>query len=309
MLNKLLFCFLLRTRLILVLSIGLGFSPAYSQELEPRALTNIPVGTNFVLVGYGYGQGNILFDPAVPLEDTNAKLNTMIAAYLRSIELFGLSGKVDVIVPYGIGNWTGIHTGVDTTTSRSGFGDIRFRLSLNFLGAPALQASEFKDYHPENISGFSIQIIAPTGQYDPEKIINLGSNRWVFKPQWGFARNFDKWILESYISAWLYTANSEFLEVNELKQKPILTFKVHAIRKFKNSSWLALDAGYGRGGRSVINDVERDNRISSIRLGATYAFPLGAKHTLRVSGVSGIRLEQGADFDALTMSYQYRWLN
>ncbi|HBH49071.1 MAG TPA: hypothetical protein DDX98_10545 [Bacteroidales bacterium] len=205
-------------------------------------------------------------------------------------------------------DWNGIYTGVDTTVYRNGFGDMRIRLSFNFLGAPALKPGEFRDYKPEKISGFSIQIIAPTGQYFPDKLINLGSNRWVFRPQWGFSRNYSKWILETYLRMWIYTANSNFIDGYTFKQNPVFALKIHGIRKFENKSWLALDAGYGFGGRSSTNDVQGDNRISTLRFGITYAVPLSLHHTIKFSGLSSFALERGADFDAIAVAYQYMWM-
>ena len=280
----------------------------YSQELEPRALTNIPVGMNFAFAGYAYSQGNLLFDPALPLEDTDVKLHMLIGAYARSINFFGLSGKVDLIVPYGIGDWSGKFTGIDTATSRSGFADIRFRLSFNFLGAPALKASQFRDYSPGRISGFSLQVIAPTGQYYPDLLINLGTNRWTFKPQWGYAWNFEKWIWETYASAWIYTKNKDFWGGNELRLKPLFALKLHGIRKLKKGNWFALNVGYGIGARGYINDERKDNRISTIRLMAVYAMKINKNHTLRIDAKTGIRFEKGADFNAIGLSYQYSWV-
>jgi hypothetical protein len=287
---------------------ALRINSVYSQELEPRALTNIPVGMNFAIAGYAYSQGNLLFDPALPLEDTDAKLHMLIGAYARSINFFGLSGKMDLIVPYGIGDWTGVFTGIDTATSRSGFGDLRFRLSFNFLGAPALKASQFRDYSPGRISGFSLQVIAPTGQYYPDRLINLGTNRWTFKPQWGYAWNFEKWIWETYASAWIYTKNKDFWGGNELRLNPLFALKLHGIRKLKKGNWFALNVGYGIGARGYINDERKDNRISTIRLMAVYAIKLGKNHTLRIDAKTGIRFEKGADFNAIGLSYQYNWV-
>jgi len=293
---------------ILLFISSLCINRGYSQELEPRALTNIPVGMNFAVAGYAYSQGNLLFDPALPLEDAEAKLHMLIGAYARSINFFGLSGKMDLIVPYGIGDWTGVFTGVDTATSRSGFADIRFRLSFNFHGAPALKASQFRDYSPGRISGFSLQVIAPTGQYYADRLINLGTNRWTFKPQWGYAWNFEKWIWETYASAWIYTKNKDFLGRNELRLNPLFALKLHGIRKLKKGNWFALNVGYGIGARGYINDERRDNRISTIRLLAVYAIKLGKNHTLRIDATSGIRFEKGADFNAIGLSYQYGWV-
>ena len=291
-----------------IFSLAFSINFVDAQELEPRALTNIPVGMNFALTGYAYTQGNLLFDPALPIEDLDAKLHTFIGAYVRSINFFGLSGKVDAIVPYGIGDWTGVYTGIDTATSRSGFGDLRIRLSFNFLGAPALKATDFRDYKPGQISGFSIQLIAPTGQYYPDKLINLGTNRWAFKPQWGYAWNYEKWIWETYVSAWFYTKNSDFWGGNELRLRPLFALKLHSIRKLKKGKWLALNAGYGIGARGYINEERKDSRISTIRITAVYAMPLGKHNTLRIDAKTGIRLEEGPDFNAIGLIYQYRWM-
>ena len=292
----------------LVLSLYLLSAPAQSQELEPRAFTNLPIGMNFAVAGYGYAQGNILLDPAVPIKDLNANLHTFIGAYLRSVKLFGLAGKVDAVVPVAFGDWDGFFNGVDTTRSADGLGDIRFRISLNFLGAPPLNMEEFPNYKPSRISGISLQIITPTGSYNPDRLINLGSNRWAFKPQWGFAKYYKNWIVETYLEAWFFTVNNNFFGGNELKQNPLGAVKVHLIRSLPNSWWFAIDAGYGLGGKTFLNGEERNTRISSFRFGLNLAVPLGMQHTVRLTAVSGVRLERGPDFDAITFSYQYRWM-
>ena len=278
------------------------------QELEPRALTNLPTGMNFLLVGYSYSQGDLLLDPGLPIEDLNGKLHTVFGAYLRSIKLFGLAGKVDIVAPWASGDWKGFYTGIDTSRSVSGMGDLRFRLSLNFLGSPALKLNKFSEYQPAKISGVSLQVIAPTGQYDPERLINLGSNRWAFKPQWGFARYMRNWIIETYLSAWFYSKNNDFWGGNELTQKPLGAIKIHFIRSFQKKWWVAFSTGYAFGGKTYLNGEEKDTRISTIRLGLNLGVPIGPHHTIRLTGFSGIRLERGSDFDAIVLSYQYRWI-
>jgi len=301
---------LLRPKIYLACLFFFVFLPreSISQELEPRALTNVPVGMNFAVIGYGYSQGNILLDPAIPIEDVNAKLHQVVGAYMRSIKLFGLAGKVDVIVPWASGDWTGKLNGIDSFRSVSGMGDARIRLSLNFAGAPPLFIQDFRGYTPQKISGVSLQIFTPTGQYDPERLINLGSNRWVFKPQWGFARYLKNWIIETYLSTYFFTTNNNFFGGNELKQKPLGALKVHGIRTFPKKWWLALDAGYGLGGRTIINGEEKDTRISTFRFGLTFAVPIGQHHVVRLNGTTGIRLERGSDFNALNLIYQFRWI-
>jgi len=280
---------------------------SYSQELEPRALTNIPIGTNVIVAGYGFATGNILVDPTVPIENLSANIHTGIFAYLRAINLFGLSAKIDAVIPYAFGDWAGRYIGVDTTTARSGFADARFRLSFNFVGAPALEKVEFAAYKPGLISGFSIQVVAPTGQYFDDKIINVGSNRWVFKPQWGIADNFKHWIVEGYIAVRVFTRNTNFFNGNAVTQNPLYTFKAHLIRKLPKRMWLAIDLGYGIGGRTFINEVKQETHVSTTRFGLHYALPVAQHHTIKFSFISGVLFDQGSDFDAFVVTYQYIW--
>ena len=279
----------------------------YSQELEPRALTNLPIGTNFIVAGYGFASGNVLMDPALPLEDLDAKLHTLYAAYVRSFNLFGLSAKVDAVLPYATGDWYYKYEGVDKCDMSNGFGDARLRLSFNFKGAPALEKKEYKNYDQKTIIGYGIQIIMPTGNYKSDQLTNLGSNRWTFKNQFGISQVINKWIIEGYAALWIFTKNPNFLNGNELKQDPLATIKVHLIRSFPKRFWVSLGAGYGYGGRTYINGEAKETVISTLRLGLIVALPINSNHSLKLAGLSGIRFKQGPDFDAVSLTYQFMW--
>jgi hypothetical protein len=280
---------------------------SYAQELEPRSLTNVPVGTNFIALGYSHSQGNVLMDPSIPVEGLDARMNLLGAAYVRAINFFGLSGKVDVFVPWGGGDYTGNWEGADTTTARTGFGDPSIRFSVNFIGAPALNKSEYPDYQQKTIAGMMVRVKAPLGQYDPDKLLNLGSNRWTIILKAGVSHYLKKWIFEVYLGTWLFTRNNEFVGNNELKQKPFYTGVIHAIRVLPHNMWIALDAGYGIGGRGIVNGEERDNRMSTIRYGLTYAIAVKLKHTFKLTAYSAQRFEKGPDFNSLVLSYNYKW--
>lgn len=231
------------------------------------------------------------------------------AAYLRTISFFGMSAKIDVVIPYVLGDWEGSINAVGGDRSQNGFGDLRFRFSFNFLGSKAMNVDDFKGYKPENVSGFSLQIITPTGSYNPDELINIGSNRWAFKPQLGFAKNYNKWVIESYVAMWIFTNNINFLEGNNLSQAPLYTVKLHVIKTLPKKMWVSLGAGYGIGGKTKVNDIPRDTEISTARFGLSFALPIAKKHTFRFSYISGIRFKKGSDFNALALTYQYRWNN
>ena len=279
-----------------------------AQELEPRSLTNAPVGLNFVLFGYGYANGNTLLDPALPIEDLNSDLHTFFAAYVRAIDFFGMSGKVDVIVPWAAGNWDGIYEGEQTDVKRDGFGDPRIRLSFNFFGSSAYSGPFDASKTSKTMAGASLQIIMPFGENFPDKLINLGSNRWTFRSQAGIAHSIGNWILEGYGGLWIFTPNNNFWGGRRVEQRPLFTLKLHLIYSLPpNGSWIAIGAGYGIGGRAVVDDIERDTHISTLRLGLVYALPLARGHAVKLGLTSGRRFEKGPDFDAIVLSYQYFW--
>ena len=51
--------------------------------------------------------------------------------------------------------------------------------------------------------GVSVTVAPPLGQYDPAKLIDLGNNRWSFKPEIGLSRTRGPWVLEAMAGVWL----------------------------------------------------------------------------------------------------------
>jgi|GEM_PF-1742976 len=151
---------------------------AQAQDLEPRAYANTPIGLNFLIVGYSYSQGSLSTDPSIPLRNAKLQTNSSVFAYARSLDVFGLSGKFDVILPTSWLSGSALFAGQSVDRTTSGFGDPKFRFSVNLYGAPALTLDEFKDYQQDIIIGASVQVTAPGGEYTPTKLVNIGSNRW-----------------------------------------------------------------------------------------------------------------------------------
>ena len=241
-----------------------------AQELEPRSLTNVPVGLNFVFFGYGYANGNTLLDSALPLEDLNSDLHTIFAAYVRAIDFFGMSAKVDVIVPSAAGNWDGIYEGEQTDVKRDGFGDPRIVYHSIFWGR-LLMGDHLIPRRQENGRGCCLQIITPFGENFTDKLINLGSNRWTFRSQVGIAHSIGNWILEGYGGLWIFTPNNNFWGGLRLEQRPLFTLKITP-DLFSSPEW-KLDCARCRLWHwwpSSVDDIERDTHISTLRLGLVY---------------------------------------
>ena len=197
------------------LAIAVIFHPgsANAQSMEPRAYSNAPAGMNFLILGYVYQQGDVLLDPSVPVKDVSADAHTALLAYARVLDVWGKSGKIDMIVPYAWLSATGKVNEEGRSRRVSGFADPAARFSVNLYGAPALSFEEFKNYRQKTILGLSLSMTMPLGQYDSDRLVNIGTNRWSFKPEVGISRALGRWTLEGAAGVIFYTSNSTLAPV------------------------------------------------------------------------------------------------
>jgi len=230
-------------------------------------------------------------------------------AYAKSVNFFGTSGKVDVILPFAGGDFTGVIAGEGFSDAYTGFGDLRVRATINLTGAPSIEPNEFKDYNQKTISGIGVQVFVPTGNYKKEQLPNLGSNRWSLRVNYGISHTLDRWLLEAHVGTWFFSPNNNFLGDNKQEQKPLWIVKGNVIRNLgKKGMWLAFSTGFGYGGEVSVNGVRIDATISQMRLGLTYALPLSTKNALKFTVGSGIRFKQGNDFDVFGVTFSHLWL-
>ncbi len=239
-------------RLLLCLAFGIiaavsAVADAKAQDAEPRSYTNTPVGLNFLISGYVHSEGKIAFDPDAAIADAKFHSDAGVLAYVRSFDLWGQSAKFDVIVPVSSFAAQGFLNGQPREREMSGFGDPRFRVSVNLFGAPALSAKEFASYRQDVIVGVSLQVSAPLGQYDDSKLLNLGGNRWSFKPELGISKAWGPWTFEVAPSATFFSDNTDFFGGNTFSQSPIYAVQGHILYNFQSGIWVALDGILFRG--------------------------------------------------------------
>jgi hypothetical protein len=155
--------------------------------------------------------------------------------------------------------------------------------------------------------GASLQVSVPAGQYDAAKLVNIGTNRWYFKPELGASKAFGPWIVELKGSVTFFTTNDDFFNGNRRSQDPLYSFQGHAIYEFKRGIWASLDATYFTGGRTTISGTLNDDRQENWRLGGTLAFPLDARNSVKLYASTGVSARTGNSFDLVGIVWQYRW--
>jgi hypothetical protein len=173
--------------------------------------------------------------------------------------------------------------------------------------APALSVRDFASYRQDLIVGVSLQVSAPFGQYDNSKLINLGNNRWSFKPELGISKAVDRWTFELAPSVTFFTDNTGFFGGNNFAQAPFYAVQGHILYTFQSGAWIALDGVYFRGGHTSLNGVKSDNEQRNTLAGFTVALPIDRQNWLKLSASTGITTRTGSEFTAVGVAWHYRW--
>jgi len=282
-------------------------SHACAAELEPRAYVNTPVGLNFLIAGYAYSEGGLSTDASSPIKDAQLQIHTEVLAYARTLDVWGKSGKFDVILPYSQLSGTAMVDGQPRERQVSGLNDPRFRFSVNFYGAPALSMQEFANYRQDILIGASVQVSAPVGQYDSSKLVNLGTNRWFIKPDIGISKALGPLTLELSAGVIFFTKNDDYFGGNTLEQDPVYSTQAHVTYDFGRGVWGALDGTYDYGGRTTVNGVRGDDVQGNSRLGATLVLPVDRNNSIKLYASTGVSTRTGSDYNLGGIAWQYRW--
>jgi hypothetical protein len=285
-----------------------GAFRAEAQELLPAAYTPAPYGVNFLGIASYSNRGDLTFDPSGPIEEAYGEIVVSTLSYARTLGLFRRSSTLTVILPYVVGDLEGLYFGEPAAARRSGLGDLNLRLGINLFGAPAMKPREFAAFKPKTMIGASFLLRAPTGQYDAEKLINIGTNRWAFKPEIGVVHVMGRWAVDAYVGGWFFTTNSSFFGGMTREQDPILSTQFHLRFLIQPGLWTALDANYWWGGQSALDGVEGDDLQNNSRIGLTVSWNVGKGHNLRLVASRGAFTRIGGDFDSLGFAYGYSWM-
>ena len=279
---------------------------ASAQELEPGAYWPIPAGLNIAtVVGISTGA---MWRSIRRRPSTRQRQDQHDGAVVRaSVQLGGTIRQAGVALPIIGGHVEGLYLGQPADVGRFGQGDPRLRVAMNLYGAPAMTPKEFASYEHKTLVGVSLVVTPPLGQYDPAKLINLGTNRWSFKPEIGFSQAHGKWVVEAMAGVWLFTDNTNFSGGHTRDQDPIVGTQFHLTYKFQRTMWLAADANYFTGGRTTIGGRQNVDLQRNSRVGATFSRALTRRSALRMSVSRGAYTTIGANFTSIAAGYNYAW--
>lgn len=288
--------------LLLALSLA---GVCHGQELVPRAYWPAPVGTNVLVLGYQRSQGDIVVDQSLPVTGVDSQIDYLQLSYQKSLDVLGRSAAVQISQSFADGTTTGLISGLPVERRTVGALDTVGRFAINLTGAPALDPQGMSELRaaPRPIVGASLTVAAPTGQYDEDRVINLGTNRWSVKPEIGVILPVGGgFLFEVDAGVWFFEDNDEFVG-NTREQDPVWNLQLHLVRRFRPGFWAALDANFYGGGRTTVGGERNRDLQRNSRLGGTLVYPFARGEALRFSVSTGTVTETGGDFELLSIGW------
>ena len=288
-------------RLLLVcLAVAVHYIPhqAWAQFTDARSYDNTPVGINQLELSYAYVHSDTSIDSSLVITGAKLGLNQGTIGYTRYFGAFHRLMWAEASVP--VGGLTGSISGTSIQGSKTGAGDSSYQVGMLMKGGPALSATQFENYKPTTTLGASLTITAPTGQYNPVKILNLGSKRWFFKPELALSHPFgpeQKWQLEAYITSYFYTNNTSYHGMEILRQQLLPGVEGHITSAQR----------YSCRGTTFVNDVDQDNGQHNFILGSEINVSINNRNSLLFEFADALVHHNGPAFVGFSVKYDYTW--
>jgi hypothetical protein len=300
---------LLLWAILAITSVAFG----WTQDLSPRAYLITAVNSNAVTLTWSFYDGGINLGGTIPITGATGTYTVPVVTVYHSLDFFGRSANINLALPYAVGTFSGDVLGTHKSIYRSGLGDFTMRFSVNLKGGPAMSAKQFAKWKQKMILGASLKVLAPTGQYQPTKLINWGTNRWAFKPEFGYSQRWGNWILDGYARVWFYTPNDAFFNKplpTPQTEEPIGSFEGHLSYDFKKQRmWASLDGNFWFGGVTALNGIRNPStRQTASRIGGTFALPITKHQSLKFSYSDGTYVRFGGNYNNVAVAWQYSWL-
>lgn len=301
---------------VLLFSLCATWQLCRGQGLSPRAYVITPIHSNAVTFTYSLQDGNVVFDQTLPISNSKGRIGAESVSCFHTFKFFGRSANFNAFLPYAVGHFQADVSGTEQKLYRSGLASTGFRFSINLRGAPAMTVTEFRKWQQKTLIGASLTVSTPSGQYDPARLVNIGENRWSFKPEVGLSRRWNHWILDAYGAVWFFTANDNFysnapgsIGPNRQTEQPMGATEAHLSYDIKPRFWASFDVNYWYGGETSLNGKPTPTTLqANSRLGATAAVPVSKHQSIKFSYSGGTYVRFGGDYRTVSVAWQYSWV-
>ena len=313
------------------IAVPLISGPVIAQDDGARTYWKGRAGTNVMSVQYLnmnlQASDSLQFDPThyiYPAADAEASIFVM--SWARHMTLFNrpsilsanvMGGSVDVKFDTTITPPEflppGVLPGASFSQSASGYADPSVQLDVNLVGTPPINAIfDYLNYEPTWTLDAAFMLGVPLGQYDDDKVVNMGLNRFYGRVAFPFKYHFRVFTpgymssLEVVPSIWLFSDNDDFLG-QKLKNDPMLQVEAHWTHDFTRHFFGSIDLLYRNGFQSEIDGIQLGSDIEIGNLGFTLNFSVTDNVTIRTSFSSNVFGDSDIDSSMIRLQFVYAW--
>jgi hypothetical protein len=281
---------------------------AHAQFNDAHSYDNTPAGINQLELAYTYVHANASLDTSLVVAGAKINLSQGVIDYTRYFGMLHRLTWVEASVP--IAALGGSITGTNINGSITGAGDTSYQVGMLLKGGPALSVAQFENYKPTTTFGVSLTTTAPTGLYRPNKILNLGSDRWSFKPEIALSHPFgpeQKWQLDTYANVYFYSDNTSYHGREILRQQPLPGIEGHLSYSFSDKLWASFDTRYSFRGTTFVNGAGQNNAQQNFILGSEMNVSLSSRNSLLFEFAKALVHQNGPALGGFSVKYDYTW--
>jgi len=266
------------------------------------------VGVNQLELDYAHATADDSIDTSLLIGGSHLEVNELSAGYTRTFGILHQLAWIKASVPFAY--VSGSVAGSGLSHSVAGAGDASLQLTTLLLGGAALSVADFAKYQPTTTIGVSLTVTGPSGQYDPDAVVNLGSNRWSLKPEIGISHPFgsdQRWVVDGYFYGYFFTDNTEYHGREILRQEPLPGFEAHLSFNLTPDLWASLDANYAFRGTTFVDGVNQNDAQKSLTVGTEANWTIGSRNSVAFLFAKSVVHVNAPIFTQVAVKYFYSW--
>ena len=222
--------------------------------VDPKGTLYGVNGTDLLFYYYRNYSADKSYANNVSTINNKFKFDYSLARWAHYGELAGIPWVSNIIIPYGSKTVeTRIGTASATNATSSGLGDVCGMFGMYFL----------KNQKFEGV--FHLNVTAPTGEYRSDSTVNMGSNKWSYGPELGFAyKAIPKLLVEAYGLVYFSTENTDYgVNHSSLSTDPLFKASTNVSYDLTDKLFLAGTYYWVRGGETSRDGVKQMNDIAT----------------------------------------------
>ena len=262
---------------------ALAWDGARAYHLRPEGSNDLSLTMTLIhgagTVDLGYGE-----------ETTELGVAVLTPAYRHTFDIMGNAGTVLIGMPVGnVSFSTSLGTiDVDTDVAQ---GDLFIGGVFGLVGMPSLAVMDYVQYKPGFQASIAGRLFLPTGDYDPDRAVSLGQNRWTLEASVPLTYVLGDTMVDPELTTFevrpvvvIFGDNEDAVgPASVMSKDPVFGVEAHVTRNFGNSLWAGLDAYYEIGGETSLDGVAQDDELETFAVGATLGLVLSPQLAMRLT--------------------------